>query len=429
MYPAYGDDVVDALHYKLDLRWMPTTHRLLGRETLVLRAARSSSVIPLDLSRALRVRGAWIDGRAVATERSGSHRLRIERRVRAGEVVRLGLSYAGVPHPVAAPTQRSDTESLGFTPTKNGGAWTMQEPYGAFTWYAVNDEPADKAYYDMTLHVPAPMVGIGNGAMVSSSTSGGIRTTRFHLARPAASYLTTVAFGRYDRHRLGTVDGVPVTTWTAHGHPYAAARTRRLPGLLRWLTRRLGRYPFPTLSIIVVPSASGMETQETITMGDTQYALEPENLLHEISHQWYGDTVTPNDWRDLWMNEGMAMYAQTLWDDTQGGDPLGSVIGAYSSRDDADRQEWGPPGAYRRTDFAEDNVYVPPAKMWDTLRRHLGTATFWRLAGAWPASHAYTSVGRTTLEDWWSRESGRDLHAFFTAWLTDNTDPGPNVGF
>ena len=35
----------------------------------------------------------------------------------------------------------------------------MQEPFGAYTWYAVNDQPSDKAFYDFTLTAPSPWVG------------------------------------------------------------------------------------------------------------------------------------------------------------------------------------------------------------------------------------------------------------------------------
>ena len=50
----------------------------------------------------------------------------------------------------------------------------MQEPYGAYTWYAVNDQPSDKAFYDITVTVPAPWSGIANGVMTEPrpSTTG-----------------------------------------------------------------------------------------------------------------------------------------------------------------------------------------------------------------------------------------------------------------
>ncbi len=50
-----------------------------------------------------------------------------------------------------APTTRTDFDSLGWQFTDRDETWTMQEPYGAFTWYAVNDQPSDKALYDFTI--------------------------------------------------------------------------------------------------------------------------------------------------------------------------------------------------------------------------------------------------------------------------------------
>ena len=55
------------------------------------------------------------------------------------------------------PTTRGDFSTTGFTITPAGETWTMQEPYGAHTWYPVNDQPSDKALYDFTLTVPSPV--------------------------------------------------------------------------------------------------------------------------------------------------------------------------------------------------------------------------------------------------------------------------------
>ncbi len=84
---------------------------------------------------------------------------------------------------------------LGWHVTDEGETWTMQEPFGAFTWYAVNDQPADKALYDFTLHVVATRSLVDRGgqrrAARAAHEEGGRSTTRWHLAEPAASYLVT----------------------------------------------------------------------------------------------------------------------------------------------------------------------------------------------------------------------------------------------
>ena len=85
-----------------------------------------------------------------------------------------------------------------------------------------------------------------------------------------------------------------------------------------WLEERLGPYPFDTLGFVLVDSQSGMETQTMITLGNTDYTPSAAVLVHEMAHQWYGDQVTPDDWRDVWMNEGMAMYLQGMWEAEHG---------------------------------------------------------------------------------------------------------------
>ncbi|WGL53521.1 M1 family metallopeptidase [Nocardioides sp. BP30] len=422
-YPAHGNDVVDALHYGLNLTWHPRRRSLAGTETLVFRAAKDAAAIPLDLSNALTVTAAAVDGHAVAATRSTDH-VSLPVRVAAGQVHTVTLSYAGRPQPVAAPGTRSDESVNGFISKRDGRAYAMQEPYGAFTWYAVNDQPADKALYDFTLHVPAPFVSIANGRLTHRRTRHGVTTTRWHLASPAASYLATVAFGDYRETKLGKVHGTPLSYWTPTDRPALVRQLRFMKKDFRWLERLLGRYPFATLSLVVVPSKSAMETQTMISEGSDRYALAEDNVVHEMSHQWWGDQVTPNDWRDVWMSEGMAMYIQYRWLDHVDHYPTGTWVSYETSReDDMLLSKYGPPGAYNRADFGSSNIYLPPARMWWKLSESLGRSRFDTLLRGWTASHPHSSQSRETLEDWWSTASGRDLHSFFQGWLLATEDP------
>ena len=170
-YPAHGGTVVDALHYGLKLRWAPATKTLTGHETLTFRAARSATRFSVELLNSLAVSSARVNGTSTIPTHSNDH-LTFHVPVQRGSRYVLRLTYAGVPHPVPAPTHRSDFSTLGFTPMPDGSAWTMQEPFGAYTWYAVNDTPADKAYYDFTVAAPSGMVGVANGALRSRTQVG-----------------------------------------------------------------------------------------------------------------------------------------------------------------------------------------------------------------------------------------------------------------
>ena len=87
---------------------------------------------------------------------------------------------------------------------------------------------------------------------------------------------------------------------------------------LEWVEGKLGPYPFSTAGVLVTDSQSGMETQTLITLGDNDYVLSKPVLVHELVHQWYGDQTGPTDWRDVWMNEGMTMYLQAVWEAEHG---------------------------------------------------------------------------------------------------------------
>ncbi len=422
VYPAVGDPGIDALHYSLDLEWAPGSDVLTGIETLVFRAAASAERFQLDLGGALEVSEVTLDGKPVEHTHPGKN-LVVTAPVMLDQRYVLTVDYAGTPEPVAAPTTRSDMTALGFTIDGEHRVWTMQEPYGAYTWYAVNDQPSDKAFYDFTLSVPSPWVGIANGAQTSSNDDGTTTTTTYALDEPAASYLVTLAFGDYVRTDDEGPGGVPITYWTATGQSRLLDRLAATPAAMTYLEQYLGPYPFETAGILVVDSESGMETQTMITLGDTPYATEPATILHELVHQWYGDQVTPSDWRDVWMNEGMAMYLQLMWQAEQRGADLDRYLDRYRDFEAAQRVSAGPPGDYDPTRFGEANVYYGPALMWHALRQRLGDEEFFAAVRGWPATQDNTSTDRDTLRAYFEQQSGEDLAVFWDAWLLGETTP------
>ncbi|HYF74399.1 MAG TPA: M1 family metallopeptidase, partial [Nocardioides sp.] len=376
----------------------------------------------LDLAAALEVERLTLDGRPAPFEHRGKD-LVVRAAVMPDEEHTLRLHYAGRPRPVPAPVQRSDFSETGWTVTADGSTWTMQEPFGAYSWYAVNDQPSDKALYDFTLRVPAPFVGVANGELLARDRVRGDTVTRWRLDEPAASYLVTVAFGDLTMTTDESKSGVPISYWTPSDRPDLLQRVRRAPEALAWVEERLGPYPFSTLGILVVDSKSGMETQTMITLGDTRYATSTEVLVHEIAHQWYGDQVTPVDWRDVWMNEGMATYLHGTWAAEDQGEPVSAVMDYWAGFEPDLREEAGPPAAFDADSFGSSNVYYGPALMWDELRQRLGDEEFWALVRAWPAAHDNGNADYDDITSWWSEQSGEDLSGFFDAWLLGEETP------
>ena len=426
VYPAVGDPRIDALLYDLDLGWDPGARRLEASAIVTFRAARTSKRFQLDLGAGLTVGRLELDGESVGFVRRGKN-LVIKAPIEADQRYELSLDYVGTPRPAPAPTTRRDFSTTGFTVTDTGEVWTMQEPYGAYTWYPVNDQPADKALYEITVHAPSPWTGISNGQLTELVTDGETTTSSWQLTEPASSYLVTLAIGDYAHSSNTSAGGLRVDYWTPRGMVRDLQNLQTAAESVDWIEGRLGAYPFDSLGLVVTASMSAMETQTMITLGSNDYVLSPQVIAHELVHQWYGDQVSPADWSDVWLNEGMTMLMQWLYEDEHDIRPLRGTIRDARAADQGLRDEYGPPGAYDPKQFGGSNIYYTPGLMWNELRLELGDDEFFRIARSWLQQHDNTSVTREQIFAHWETETGRELSDFFAAWITGRTTPAPGA--
>lgn len=434
VYPAVGHPDVDALLYDLDLAWDPTDRVLTGTATLTFRAARDARTFRLDLADALEVASVTLDGEEASYARRTKD-LVVREPLSEGDRHELVVEYSGSPRPEPAPTTRGDFSEVGFTVTDRGEVWTMQEPYGAYSWYPVNDQPSDKALYDISVTVPSPWTGIANGRLVSTETTAAdgssdgssdgaeLTTTRWQLDEPASSYLVTLAIGDYTHRSNTSGSGVAIDYWIPRGLPLAYDDLKVAAKAVDWIEQRLGPYPFSSLGMVLTDSESAMETQTMLTLGNNDYVRSAPVVLHELVHQWYGDQVSPADWSDVWLNEGMTMLMQALYEADRGGYDVAGQIEEWRAQDQSLRDTYGPPGDYDRRQFGGSNIYYSPAVMWDDLRREVGDETFFEVARSWLADHDNTSVTRQQLYDHWEDGTGLELSAFFDAWITGRRTP------
>ena len=420
LYRRFGNPAVDVLHYGLRLRWQPARRVLTGTATIDLRMAEAADEVRLDFGDPLRVDKVSVDGRSAQASHPGHDLVVRTGRLQRGDRLRLVVTYHGRPEPIRAPTTRPDLVTVGFTVERDGSAWTLQEPYGALTWYPVNDHPSDKALYDITVTVPNGWAGIANGLLVSRSQRAGTTTYRWRARDPIASYLTTIGIGRYRYESDTGPHGLPVNYWVLPGDEYFLTAARQTPELISWLEERLGPYPFETVGVMGVDSRSGMETQTLVTISPRVPAAV---LLHEYAHQWYGDSVTPRTWDDLWLNEGFAFYLDWVYADDQGGISLRASAREARHQDQRLRNMYGPPGDYDPRQFASYNVYSSGALMLYELRQRLGADVFDRLLRQWPQEHRYENVDRETYVAWVEQKTGEDVSAFVDRWLTSPTTP------
>ncbi|MFJ9245362.1 M1 family metallopeptidase [Streptomyces sp. NPDC101776] len=423
-FPKAGNGGYDVTHYDLTLAYTPTTHHLTATTTITARATAALSAFDLDL-KGMKVDSLTVEGKKASWTRTGQElKVRPPTTLPKGETFRTTVRYSGTPETLTDP----DGSEEGWLRTADG-ALALGEPTGAMAWFPSDNHPSDKATYAITITVPKGLQAVSNGELSSETTTGdGRTTTTWRTAHPMATYLATVVIGHYDITRTTTGNGLPVYTAV---DPHEAAASRKvlaqLPEIMEWEEYNFGPYPFASTGAIVD------------RRGDAGYALETQNrpffpgapdtatLVHELAHQWYGDSVTPKTWRDMWLNEGFATYAEWLWSEDHDGDTAQQTFDALYKGDKGDSDDiWAFPPA-RPTSAAhisDSPVYERGAMVLHKIRRTVGDARFYDIVQGWAAAHRYGNANTADFTAYVERMApGRDFSGIWKTWLYGNGKP------
>jgi aminopeptidase N len=203
-YPQAGNGGYDVKNYSLKLDYAPQNEQLAGDATISARATQDLSSFNLDF-RDLKITTLTVNGEAATFARKGQElTVTPASGLRKGRDFTVRVVYAGHVNYVLDPDHSKD----GWIPTDDG-AFVVNEPQGAPTWFPANDTPRDFATYDFAITVPKGKTAIGNGTLVSKTDNGATTTWRWRESKPMVSYLTTVTNGLFDL-RTGSVDGIPL---------------------------------------------------------------------------------------------------------------------------------------------------------------------------------------------------------------------------
>ncbi|WP_244255757.1 M1 family metallopeptidase [Rathayibacter sp. VKM Ac-2760] len=421
-FPGLGSSGFDALTYSLFLTYDPAPRALTGRAVISLAPTTELSAFSFDL-RGLTVSKVSVNGRGATFAQAGDElTITPARSLKKGAPALVDIRYAGTTgNPVDA-----TGAPYGWWSTDDG-ALVASEPDGASTWYPVNDSPADKARYSFTLTVPEGRTAVANGAPVGSPvTRGGWTTSSWVETSPMASYLAMVNIGDYDlvRSRAGGVLSIDAVDRDITGETRAAteAALARQGDIIDYFTQVFGPYPFRSGGAVVDDDDIGYALE---TQGRSFYSggADTSTVAHEISHQWFGDSVTPRVWADIWLNEGFATYAEWLWAEHDGGPTVeesAAEVAAIPADDPFWATEVADPGA---AGLFDSPIYARGGLTLVELRRTLGDDAFGTLLKRWAAENRYGNVTTADLQSLAESVSGQDLTAFFDTWLRTPEKP------
>ncbi|KAB2976761.1 M1 family metallopeptidase [Streptomyces sp. SS1-1] len=419
-FPLAGNGGYHVGHYDLTLRYDTGSRRLEGRAVLTARATQRLSRFDLDL-KGLKVTSVTVDRAPAEFRRSGQELVVTPRRsLSAGRAFRVTVEYHGTPKPVTDPDGSPD----GWIPTDDG-AFVAGEPQGAMTWFPVNNHPTDKSAYDFTVTVPKGRTAVANGVLRGQRTAHGRTTFRWHAAEPMAAYLATVTVGTFKVEQYTTRDGVKVYNAVDPREARAAAPVlKKLPEVLSWESKVFGPYPFRAAGAIVDHAPDVGYALETQTRPLYDSAPDLPTLVHESAHQWFGDSVSLTTWKDIWLNEGFATYAEWLYDEQHGGDSAQKTFDALYARPASD-DLWAYPPADPGSgeNIFGTPVYARGAMALHELRRAVGDKTFLRVLRAWATAHRDGHGTTAQFVKLAEAMSGKRLDGLFQTWLFSDGKP------
>lgn len=426
--PGIGNGGYDAQHYDSTVK-VGKDGSLDARSLMTAIATEPLDSLNLDFI-GLNVENILVNGKKAAFKREdGELIITPQKGIASGEEFSVDVKYAGKPKPFAS---KHAPVELGWNQFK-GGSFVVSEPDGTRSWLPVNDHPTDKATYSFHVTVPKGQVAAANGVLTSIEEGDDTSTYNFEARDPMASYLATVHTGNYLEEKMVSKGGVPIRNYFPPDIAEKASRDfSEVPDMVDFFSEKFGKYPFEVYGAIVIDAnlggAAALETQ-TLPLYDRGIVdgrgTNSYVLSHELAHHWFGDSVSPADWKDIWLNEGLASYAEMLWHEHVAGEAAlqrdlriaQSQVQRYGARE--------PIGEPRADNLFDPKVYKGGALAVHALRRELGDEKFFEALQLYQAQHKNGAASTKDLQAAAEQVSGVDLNDFFQSWIY--SEKLPNV--
>ncbi|MGW4408565.1 M1 family metallopeptidase [Nonomuraea sp. NPDC004702] len=419
LFPTLGNGGYDVRHYDVSFDFTPVTYDFSGVVRFTAKATQALSSFNLDTD-GHAIDAVTVDGEpatwALSPGQSGQ-----ELTVTPAEPLREHVPFeAEVRFHGNGKAPRAGLTGWRFGP--DGGFAAAAQSSRADTFFPVNDHPSDKATWTFRVTAPEGYVATANGEL--TGRDGG--TWTFEEREPMASELIGLAVvkGTYvygtGPHALPLRHVVPQGQEARYA-PIAAETGAQIA----WAEARFGRFPFSTYGVHIYPGYSDALENQTLSLFGTGWFDRPtysNTMVHELVHQWFGDSVTPATWQDAWLNEGPAVYYAAVWAQEHGGQPLADRMrGVYAKLDEV-RAKDGPPG--RPKGLGGYNIYDGGALVLYALRTEVGEETFDRIMRRWVQRN---KDGNASTEDFITHAAATAhrpaLDGFLRAWLFGTQNP------
>jgi aminopeptidase N len=431
LFPTLGNPGYDVRAYDLTFRYSGDHTKALQARTVITArvTARSLDRVNLDYAggpvRSVRVNGLPSRHTEAGEDLVITPPAGLER----GDRMRIVVRHT-------SPTGNADKN--GWVRTRDGLVMANQAD-AAHRVFPCNDHPSDKARFTFHITAPKKLTVVAGGRLSGTRQHGRTKTWNYSVAHPMATELAQVSIGKSAVLRRVGPHGLPLRHVVPAGDRAALQPwLGRTPQQIAWMEKQVGPFPFDTYGLLIADATTGFELEtQTLSLFEEKVFTGGKYpdwylqsiMVHELSHQWFGDSVSPRRWTDLWIDEGHATWYEWRYAARQGGPSLLKRVHAAYKASDGLRKKYGAPAApHGRTSDGKIGIFTPivydgSAVVLYALRQKIGKQDFRRLERAWVTRHRDGVAATGDFIRLASEVSGRDLSGFLTHWLYDTKTP------
>jgi aminopeptidase N len=308
---------VSGLRYELHLAVRPQAETMPGGETVRFTLTDASSDLPIDYREGT-VTSARLNGEAITSTLTNGHLLLPASHLRKGENTLVTAFTSRIAKAGAAITRYEDKED------GSEYFYSLFVPMDASMAFPCFDQPDLKGRFTLFLATPNGWNAVANTSVQSAIAAGDMIARGFAETRPISTYLFAFAAGPWAKlaGRPGEPDLYVRKSQLARAKSEAPHVQEMTARGTRWLEDYFQQpYPFPKYDLVLIPGFpfGGMEHAGATFLNESGVLFRSAPtandrftrdtlVLHELTHQWFGDLVTMRWFDDLWLKEGFAQY-------------------------------------------------------------------------------------------------------------------------
>lgn len=428
---AYGDkknpvsDIqkqVDVLHYYLKINLL-TDDKIIEcvDEITALSSTRDLKEIEFNLYDNINVSEVLLNGVNADYSRK-KNRIFINTDQELDDTFIVKIKYSGKP-------KRAGFDGFVFGEVNGTNLiYNISEPTYASTWFLCDDDPADKALLDIEITNDSQFVSVSNGILESVKTLNDKKTYHYKTIYPISTYLVAVYSAPYVSYNdiykgLDGKDSMKIEYYVLPEHlKQAKVDFAEHNNMIKVFSKLFGEYPFIKEKYGVAEFLWNFGAMENQTITGVGYNFLSGNdffkdtYAHELSHHWWGNSVSPKTWNDIWLNEGFATYCEALYAEAVSGKS------ALTAKMMSKFSEGFSGTLYAPKDLFGETVYDKGAWVLHMLRFEIGDSSFFQTLHKYYDLYKYSNASVEDFINVCEVVSGKNLDKFFDQWVYTGTE-------